>query len=160
MPMPTFLRRLRDTIGHSPVLLPAVSMLVTDDRGRLLVMRRADNGRWSLPSGIVEPGEQPARTAEREVLEETGLHVTAERVVGTFATPEMTYPNGDRASYVTILFECRCHGGQLHAADGEALELEFRPLDDLPDMPILEWLPRPVGELLGRRDCAFSRAMD
>lgn len=155
MPIPTFLRELRDTIGHAHVLLPAVTMIVPDEMGRILVMRRADNGLWSLPSGIIEPGEEPARTAEREILEETGLTVRAERVVATFPTPEIDYPNGDRASYLTVVFECRQLGGELYPADGEALELAFCGLEELPPMRILDWLPVPIGELLGRTDCAF-----
>jgi ADP-ribose pyrophosphatase YjhB (NUDIX family) len=63
-----------------------VGALVHDDDGRLLVVRRGrDPGRglWSVPGGRVEAGESDAVAVEREVLEETGLHVTVGIRVGT-----------------------------------------------------------------------------
>lgn len=66
--------------------VPCVGALVHDDEGRLLVVRRGRDpgrGRWSVPGGRVEPGETDVVAVEREVLEETGLHVTVGLRVGT-----------------------------------------------------------------------------
>lgn len=66
--------------------VPCVGALVHDDDGRLLVVRRArepGSGRWSVPGGRVEPGETDLDAVRREVLEETGLHVTVGLRVGT-----------------------------------------------------------------------------
>ena len=66
--------------------VPCVGALVLDDDGRLLVVRRGrDPGRglWSVPGGRVEAGESDAVAVQREVLEETGLHVTVGIRVGT-----------------------------------------------------------------------------
>ena len=66
--------------------VPCVGALVHDDDGRLLVVRRAHEpgrGLWSVPGGRVEPGESDPVAVEREVLEETGLHVTVGIRVGT-----------------------------------------------------------------------------
>jgi 8-oxo-dGTP diphosphatase len=63
-----------------------VGALVHDDEGRLLVVRRGrepGRGLWSVPGGRVEPGESDAAAVEREVLEETGLHITVGVWVGT-----------------------------------------------------------------------------
>ena len=56
---------------------PALSSgcAVFDAEGRVLLLRRADEGRWCLPKGTVEPGETIHETAMREVREETGLTV-------------------------------------------------------------------------------------
>ena len=72
MPTPDFILRLREKIGHDLLWLPGVTAVVLDDRNRVLLGRRADNGRWTLITGILEPGEQPAVGVVREVLEETG----------------------------------------------------------------------------------------
>jgi 8-oxo-dGTP diphosphatase len=60
--------------------------VVRDGRGRLLMIRRAHEpamGAWSLPGGRVEPGENPAQAAEREVREETGLEVRVDTLLAT-----------------------------------------------------------------------------
>jgi ADP-ribose pyrophosphatase YjhB (NUDIX family) len=67
-----------------------VGALVHDDDGRLLVVRRANApgaGRWSVPGGRVEPGEDDSGAVRREVLEETGLHVVVGMLVGTVQRP-------------------------------------------------------------------------
>ena len=73
-----------------PPLVPCVGAVVHDDRGRLLLIRRAhepSKGRWSLPGGRMEAGETPAQAVEREVLEETGLVVRAGEPVGRVRIP-------------------------------------------------------------------------
>ena len=58
----------------------------------------ADNGRWALPAGIVEPGEQPAVCIQREILEETMVEARVERLALLRTDQPKTYPNGDRLS--------------------------------------------------------------
>ncbi|MFI1015291.1 NUDIX hydrolase [Streptomyces sp. NPDC020965] len=57
--------------------------VVVDDRRRVLMMWRhrfiTDTWGWELPMGLIEPGETPARTAVREVEEETGWRIGAVR---------------------------------------------------------------------------------
>jgi 8-oxo-dGTP diphosphatase len=70
--------------------VPCVGALVHDDEGRLLVVRRAHApgaGQWSVPGGRVEPDETDLDAVRREVLEETGLHVTVGVRVGTVQRP-------------------------------------------------------------------------
>lgn len=67
MPIPDFVKTLRAKIGRDPLPLVGVTTVVFDEQGRVLLVRRADNRRWTLVSGIVEPGEQPAAAAVREI---------------------------------------------------------------------------------------------
>lgn len=138
MGMPPFLRRLRDQIGHAPVLLPSVAAVVRNDAGHVLCLLRADTGDWSLPSGICEPGEQPARTIARELLEETGIVARPERVLAVLGDIHVEYPHGDVADYVSIVFECRWLTGTPVPADDESLEVRFFPPDDLPPIRALD----------------------
>jgi ADP-ribose pyrophosphatase YjhB (NUDIX family) len=65
----------------------SVSALVY--RGReILLMRRSDNGFWSLPGGFVEIGESVAEALHREVLEETGYTVELGRLIGVYSDPK------------------------------------------------------------------------
>ncbi|MDQ1618023.1 MAG: 8-oxo-dGTP diphosphatase [Actinomycetota bacterium] len=79
-----------------------------DDEGRLLVVRRAQEpglGRWSVPGGRVEPGEDDTVAVRREVLEETGLHVLVGIRVGTVERPGpggVTYDIRDYACSLAV----------------------------------------------------------
>jgi 8-oxo-dGTP diphosphatase len=76
MPVPEFVARLREHIGHDLLWLSSATAVVLDDDGRVLLGRRSDTGTWALPGGIVDPAEQPADAAIREVFEETGRSAT------------------------------------------------------------------------------------
>lgn len=134
MPIPEFLRELRSHVGTRLLMLPGVTILVFDDEGRILLNRRSDTGRWAVLGGIVEPGEQPAHAAVREVLEETGVRVEVQRVVAVRTSDEVVYPNGDRAQYLDIVFRCRAVGGEARVADDESLEVGWFAPDALPHL--------------------------
>lgn len=115
---------------------PAAGVIVWDDRGRLLLLRRSDDGTWGVPGGWVGPGESAREAAVREVLEECGLHVQVTGLLGVYSNPadmHLTYPNGDQAEFVTTVFEARVvrEGGE---RDGEALEVRFFAPDELPQV--------------------------
>ena len=48
-------------------IVPAVSVVVPDGQGRILLIRRTDNNYWSIPGGGMEPGESVRQAASREV---------------------------------------------------------------------------------------------
>lgn len=137
MPTPSYILDLRRRLGHDRLLLPGVcGVVVRDDlepgRRHVLYGRRTDNGRWALPSGIVEPDEQPATTLAREVWEETRVRVEVERLVLLTVDPELVYANGDRCQYVSMTFRCRYLGGDAVVGDDESTAVAWRPADEPP----------------------------
>ena len=110
--MSDYVRRVRERIGHELLFLAAVAVLVRDDAGRLLLVRSVDSGDWGTVGGAVEIDEAPQDAAKREALEETGVDVTLERLVGCFGGPDFraTYPNGDEVAYVSIVYDARIAG--------------------------------------------------
>jgi 8-oxo-dGTP diphosphatase len=136
MPVPPYVTAMRAHIGHGLLLLPGTSAIVYDDRGRLLLVRRGDNGRWSVPAGMVDPGEQPSDAVVREVFEETGVRVMVEGLAGV-ATHPVVYPNGDRCEYMNVWFRCRPVGGSARPDGDESLEVGWFAAADLP--PLDEW---------------------
>lgn len=137
MPTPDFVLSLREKIGTDLLWLTGVTAVVTRGEGadrELLVVRRADTGRFTPVTGIVDPGEEPAVAAEREVLEEADVVAVAERLALVQTLPPMTYENGDRAQYMDLVFACRWVSGDPFPADGENTEAFWAPVSSLPAM--------------------------
>jgi ADP-ribose pyrophosphatase YjhB (NUDIX family) len=132
MPTPQFVLDLRASVGHQPLPLPSVTAVVLDDAERVLLVRRADNDRWALVTGCLEPGEQPAAGALREVEEETGVLVETERIVSVSALPLATCPNGDQVYWLDVTFRCRAVGGEARVNDDESVDVRWYELSDLP----------------------------
>ena len=133
MATPDFVLRLRERIGTAPLPLVGVTAVVFRDE-KVLVGRRADNGRLQCVSGIVDPGEEPADAAVRECLEEAGVVVRAERLAVVQQIPRITYANGDQVDYLDLVFRCAWVSGEPHPADGELTEVGWLSLGELGDM--------------------------
>jgi ADP-ribose pyrophosphatase YjhB (NUDIX family) len=133
MPTPEFLATLRRKIGNDLVLVPTIVVIARDPADRLLLVHDRESGQWTLPGGIIEPGESPADAAVREVWEEA--HVLAEltHLIGVVGGPgcETQYRNGDRIAWVATIFGARvAHGTP--APDGvETQAAAFFPPDAL-----------------------------
>lgn len=105
----------------------AVACIIVMER-RLLLVKRAIQpklGEWSFPSGYVDRGEKVEVAAEREVFEETRLHVRSNWLVGLFS-------ERDRA-VVLAVYDATPDGGEVEAAD-ETEEVGLFPLDGLPKL--------------------------
>ncbi len=108
----------------------AVAVLV-EQNGRVLLVRRVNapfRGLWTLPAGFVNAGEDPARAAERECKEETGLSVRVNRVLDVIAGRE--HPRG--ADFV-IAYLAEVISGELTAGD-DADQAAWFDRDRLPDL--------------------------
>ena len=80
---------IRANIGQSAYIGVGAIAVQRDDRGRLLMVKRTDDGQWCLPGGFSNLGENAAFTAVRETLEETGLQVTPYRLLGVFSPTDL-----------------------------------------------------------------------
>jgi 8-oxo-dGTP diphosphatase len=132
VPISDYLRGLREKIGHDLVLMPGAVAVVQNELGEILLHRRSDTGAWELPGGAIDPGEEPAEAVIREVLEETGIRVSADRLVGIYTEQPLTYPNGDVVSYIIMLFACHPTGETPQATDDETLEVRYFSPNALP----------------------------
>src|SRR5262245_40881706 len=132
--MSDYVRQLRKRVGEELLLMPAVSGLVFNAEGEILLHRRSDTGQWAVIGGMVDPGEEPADAVVREVFEETGVRVEPERITGVYRTGIVTYDNGDRAQYIVTVFRCRPLSGTPHPHDDESLEVRYFRIEDLPEL--------------------------
>ncbi|MGA8977926.1 MAG: GNAT family N-acetyltransferase [Pedococcus sp.] len=137
MPTPDFILALREKVGTDLLWLTGVTAVVRNDRGEVLLGRRADNGQWALVSGILEPGEQPAVGLVREIEEETGVVARIEALTSVRTLPEQGYANGDRAQYLDLCFLARHVSGEARVNDDESLEVGWFAVDALPE-PLMQ----------------------
>lgn len=127
-----------DTVGV--VRVPCVGAIVRDDNGRLLVVERRyapAAGTWSLPGGRVEAGESPADAVRREVLEETGIRVDVDDVVGVVelaGTKDRRYVVTDYAARVANGTTPHPTAGDDAAAARWVTQEEFAELDTSPGL--------------------------
>lgn len=106
-----------------------VRVAVFDNEGRILLVREAQNQRWSMPGGWADVGDSPARSAEREVREEAGYEVELTKLVGVFDAhnPQSTF------SAYKIVFAGRIVGGTARV-DHETDAVGFFAAEDLPPL--------------------------
>ncbi|NLS08968.1 NUDIX domain-containing protein [Nesterenkonia sp. MY13] len=146
MATPEYIKDLRTQIGHQELFLPAVTAVVlkrTDDDGteletpEVLLVKRSDDGRWGATAGILEPGEEPAAAAAREVQEETTVLAEPVRVTGVSDHGQVVYPNGDACRFLDIAFELKYRSGEPAPGDDESTAAAWYPVDQLPE-PFVE----------------------
>ncbi|SIM62078.1 NUDIX hydrolase [Mycobacteroides abscessus] len=100
----------------------SVAGIVVRDDGRVLVIKRDDNGHWEAPGGVLELDESFEAGVQREVLEETGLSVTVERLTGVYKN--LTH------GIVALVYRCRPADGEPHATE-EAREIRWMTKEEV-----------------------------
>jgi len=112
-------------------VVPSASAIVTDEHGRILLVKRRDNTLWALPGGGHDIGESIEQTAVREVKEETGLDVEVTRLVGIYTNPAhiVAFTDGEVRQQFSLCFTTKLRGGEL-AVDHESTDVAWtQPAD-------------------------------
>lgn len=82
-----FVQAVLGVIFRHPITGTSIIPILPD--GRIVLIRRRDNGLWGLPGGMVDWGENIPTAVRRELTEETGLEVTQiRRLVGVYSSPD------------------------------------------------------------------------
>ncbi|MFD4912480.1 NUDIX domain-containing protein [Streptomyces virginiae] len=100
---------MTNATAERPLHSVSVAGIVIRDDGRVLVIRRTDNGAWEPPGGILERDERPEEGVLREVAEETGIAVEVERLTGVYKNLTL--------GVVALVFRCRPIGGAERLSD-------------------------------------------
>lgn len=104
----------------------AIGIVFSKDRKKVLLVKRRDVPVWVLPGGGIEDNETAETAVERELFEETSLHVKTSRTVGQYLPI-------NRLTSETFVFECSCDSiPEKIAPQEETLEVAFFPLENLP----------------------------
>jgi ADP-ribose pyrophosphatase YjhB (NUDIX family) len=110
----------------------ATSAYVENDAGQILLIRRTDNGLWSLPGGGMEVGETVLNCVVREVKEETGVDIEVTGLVGIFSNPShvVAYPDGEVRQDFSICVSARPVAGNVQTSE-ESAEVAWLSRDEL-----------------------------
>ncbi len=105
-----------------------MAVVLSEDRGKVLLHRREVFFLWDLPGGGIEMGETPDQAAVRETREEMGYEIAVERFVGTY-THQSVYGAGDQE---TKAFRAHVIGGKMKRFGLESTELKWVDVHHLP----------------------------
>lgn len=113
------------------------AVIFDETRTKVLLTQRADNGLWCLPGGKMESGESIEECCTREVVEETGLEVRTERLIGVYSNQDLlvVYPDGNKTQIIVLSFEASITGGSLGLSD-ETTDFGYFSLDEIKSMPM------------------------
>ncbi|MGQ0483164.1 MAG: CBS domain-containing protein [Pseudonocardia sp.] len=127
---------------HAPLpnsITPTAFALARDSRGRVLLVRRSDNGNWELPGGRIELGESAVAATVREVAEESGVVVALTGLAGVYSDPGhvMAYPDtGEVRQQFALCFHATPVSGTPHPDHDETSEAAWVEPGRVPDLPI------------------------
>jgi ADP-ribose pyrophosphatase YjhB (NUDIX family) len=108
----------------------AVGAVVSNDRGEILLVQRADSGVWLYPTGWADIGYSPAEVAQKEVLEETGIECEVHSLIGVIDGMRMGWT---RIPLYSMVFHCVATGGELRPHPLETADVGWFAQDALPE---------------------------
>ena len=114
-------------------LVPSVNVVVVNDAGDVLMIRRSDNDNWAVPGGAIDLGESMVQAAIRETREETGIECEITGLVGIYTDPKhviLYTSNGEARQEFSILLTGVPTGGQ-PTPSSESSEVRWVPRDEL-----------------------------
>ncbi len=112
-------------------MVPSVNVVVVNDAGEILLIRRSDNDNWALPGGAIDLGESVAQAAIRETKEETGIDCEITGLVGIYSDPKhiiLYTSNGEARQEFSIVLTARPTGGRRRRATNQRRSAGFRRL--------------------------------
>jgi 8-oxo-dGTP pyrophosphatase MutT (NUDIX family) len=144
----SYLGQLRAIAGERVLLFVASRCVLRDAASRVLLIRRSDNRRWALPAGALELGESIAECAVREVMEETGLRVTALTPFAMYTGAAHTITNmfGDTYQLHISAFRIDAWDGDLLRTTDETIDAAFFAPGELPT-PLTSTVPQTIADL-------------
>jgi 8-oxo-dGTP diphosphatase len=108
-------------MNDSPRHSVSVTGVVVRPDGLILAIKRADDGRWVPPGGVLELDESHQDGVVREIYEETGIKVNPIRLTGVYKNM--------RLGVVSLAFRCEVIGGEMHTSS-ESTRVEWISVSD------------------------------
>lgn len=114
-------------IFRHPIVGTTVIPVLPD--GRIVLIQRSDSGKWGLPGGMVDWGEDVPTAVVRELKEETGLDtIKIRRLVGVYSAPD----RDPRIHSISVVVEVEADGTMKAEDKLEVLQVKSFKKEDLP----------------------------
>lgn len=130
--MADYIKDIRNKVGHEPIILNFAGGILVNQANQVLLQKRSDLNQWGLPGGALEFGETAEGACRREFIEETGLHINIDSLLGISTNHIQHYPNGDVAQAIATFFVVKYCQGILNSQNDETLDLKYFSKDNLP----------------------------
>lgn len=118
-------------IFRHPITGTSIIPILSD--GRIVLIRRRDDGLWALPGGMVDWGEDIPSTVRRELMEETGLELTKiRRLVGVYSSPD----RDPRIHSICVVVEAEVEGTMAVQDTLEVMEIQAFSPSSIPQEPM------------------------
>jgi ADP-ribose pyrophosphatase YjhB (NUDIX family) len=134
-------------------VVPSANVIVFNDQGEILLIRRTDNGNWAVPGGGMDLGESIVETAVRETAEETGITCEITGLVGIYTNPRhviLYTSNGEVRQEFSIVFTARPVGGELRPSS-ESAEPRWISPAAVPSLPMHQSMRQRIQHYLDKR---------
>ena len=129
IPVETVKNLFCNETGYQTPKLDTRAAIIENDR---ILLVREQNGKWSLPGGWVDVDKSVGENAVKEVLEEAGLRVTADRIIAVQDRNRHNLPRY-ACNICKIFFLCTRTGGEFQA-NAETTESRWYAEDELPQL--------------------------
>jgi ADP-ribose pyrophosphatase YjhB (NUDIX family) len=134
-------------------LVPSVNVVVVNDAGEILMIRRSDNDNWAVPGGAIDLGESVAQAAIRETREESGIECGITGLVGIYSDPKhviLYTSNGEARQEFSILLTARPISGQPTPSD-ESTEVRWVSLSAARELTMDRSMRIRINDYLDRK---------
>jgi 8-oxo-dGTP pyrophosphatase MutT (NUDIX family) len=134
-------------------LVPSVNVVVVNDAGDVLMIRRSDNDNWAVPGGAIDLGESMVQAAVRETREETGIECEITGLIGIYTDPKhviLYTSNGEARQEFSIVLTGVAIGGQ-PTPSSESSEVRWVPREGLTGYPMDRSMQLRIGHYLAGR---------
>lgn len=135
-------------------LVPSVNVVVVNDAGEILMIRRTDNDNWAVPGGAIDLGESVAQAAVRETREESGIECEITGIIGIYSDPKhviLYTSNGEARQEFSIVLTARPLSGQ-PTPSSETSEVRWVPVSEVRNYTMDRSMRIRIDDYLDRKE--------
>jgi ADP-ribose pyrophosphatase YjhB (NUDIX family) len=135
-------------------LVPSVNVVVVNDAGEVLMIRRSDNDNWAVPGGAIDLGESVSQAAVRETREESGIECEITGIIGIYSDPKhviLYTSNGEVRQEFSIVLTARPLSGQ-PTPSSESSEVRWVPVSAVHEYTMDRSMRIRINDYLARRE--------